>query len=182
MCQDICDNYVPQLSWLFTNKFSTTRYMKVKRMGITEILRRIWLLANQIKSSESFSKQPTQLIVNLNSSLRHTIVTNVTFFHYCDTWWNSYKKWLLANKAEAKRREKRPSKTAPAKIQGQFSLFQYCKRPLRWGQSTLALLWARGLYGHDAWQGFSTAKTAGMFQFYNSIILEKCPTHFLFCF
>ena len=80
-------------------------------------------------------------------------------------WWNCYKKWLLANKAEAKRREKRPSKTAPAKIQGQFSLFQYCKRPLRWGQSTLALLWARGLYGHDAWQGFSTAKTAGMFQF-----------------
>ena len=50
--------------------------MKVKRMGITEILRRIWLFsANKIKSSESFSKQPTQLIVELNSSLRHIIVT-----------------------------------------------------------------------------------------------------------
>ena len=45
-------------------------------MGITEILRRIWLFsANKIKSSESFSKQSTQLIVKLNSSLRHIIVT-----------------------------------------------------------------------------------------------------------
>ena len=50
--------------------------MKVKRMGITEILRRIWLFsANKIKSSELFSKQPTQLIVELNLSLRHIIVT-----------------------------------------------------------------------------------------------------------
>jgi hypothetical protein len=50
--------------------------MKVKRMGIKEILRRIWLFsANNIKSSESFSKQPTQLIIELNSSLRHIIVT-----------------------------------------------------------------------------------------------------------
>ena len=53
--------------------------MKVKRMGITEILRRIWLFsANKIKSSESFSKQPTQLIVELNSSLQHVIVTKYT--------------------------------------------------------------------------------------------------------
>ena len=38
--------------------------MKVKRMGIREILRRIWLFtANKIKKiSESFSEQPTQLI------------------------------------------------------------------------------------------------------------------------
>ena len=50
--------------------------MKVKRMGITEILRRIWLFSeNKVKSSESFSKQPTQLIIQLNSSLRHIIVT-----------------------------------------------------------------------------------------------------------
>ena len=50
--------------------------MKVKRMGITEILRRIWLFsANKIKSSVSFSNQPTQLIVELNSSLQHIIVT-----------------------------------------------------------------------------------------------------------
>ena len=48
--------------------------MKVKRMGITEILRKIWLFsANKLKSSESFSKQPTQLIVELNTSLRQII-------------------------------------------------------------------------------------------------------------
>ena len=57
-----------KLNWLFTNRFSVTRYMKGKRMGITEILRRIWLFsANKTKSSESFSKQPThsrtQLII-----------------------------------------------------------------------------------------------------------------------
>ena len=40
--------------------------MKIKRMGITEILRRIWLFsAKKIKSSESFSKQPAQLINNI---------------------------------------------------------------------------------------------------------------------
>jgi hypothetical protein len=37
--------------------------MKVKRKGTTEILRRIWLFsAKKMKSSESGSKQPTQLI------------------------------------------------------------------------------------------------------------------------
>ena len=61
----MCPN--DELSWLFTNKFSAARYMQVKRMGITEILRRIWLFsANTTKSSESFSKQPTQFIVKLN--------------------------------------------------------------------------------------------------------------------
>ena len=66
------------MSWvgcLLTDS-SATRYMKVRRMGITEILRRIGLFsANKIKISESVSKQPTQLIVELNSSLRHIIVT-----------------------------------------------------------------------------------------------------------
>ena len=53
--------------------------MKVKRMGITKILRRIWLFpANKTESSESFSKQPTQLIVKLHSSLWHIFVTNIT--------------------------------------------------------------------------------------------------------
>ena len=43
-------------------------------MGITEILRKIWpFSASKMKSSESFSKQPTQLIVELNSSLRQII-------------------------------------------------------------------------------------------------------------
>ena len=56
--------------------------MKVKRMGKTEIFRRIWLFsANKIKSSESFSKQPTELIVELNSSLRHIIVTHLVTYH-----------------------------------------------------------------------------------------------------
>ena len=74
MCRnDELDN---ELSWFFPNIFSATRYMKVKRMGITEILSRIWLFSvNKTKSSESFSKQPSQLIVDLNSSLRHIIVT-----------------------------------------------------------------------------------------------------------
>ena len=41
--------------------------MKVKRMGITEILRKIWLFSeNKIKGSEYSNKQPTQLIVELN--------------------------------------------------------------------------------------------------------------------
>merc|ERR1719400_600782 len=68
----ICRNDVVEL--LFTNRLSATRYMKVKRIGITEILRRIWLFsANKIKSSEAFSKQPTQFIIKLNSSLRQII-------------------------------------------------------------------------------------------------------------
>ena len=79
-----CDNYVPQwwvefddeLSWLITNRLSDTRYMKVNRMAIKEILGRIWLFsASKIKISESISKHPNQLIVELNSSLRHIIVT-----------------------------------------------------------------------------------------------------------
>ena len=60
---------------MFTNRFRATRYMKVKRMGITESLRRIWLFsANKIKSYKSGSKQPFQLIVEVNSSLGHIIV------------------------------------------------------------------------------------------------------------
>ena len=47
-----------------------------KENGNDKILRRIWLFcANKMKSSESGGKQPTQLIVELNSSLWHIIVT-----------------------------------------------------------------------------------------------------------
>ena len=54
-------------------------------MGITEILRKIWLFpANKIKSSECFSKQPTQLIVEFNSSLWHIIVTIVCSVQFLD--------------------------------------------------------------------------------------------------
>ena len=53
--------------------------MIIKRMGITEILRRLWLFsANKIKISESFSEQPTQFIIELNSSLRQKLDTIVT--------------------------------------------------------------------------------------------------------
>ena len=60
--------------------------MKVRRMGITEILRRIWLFsANKIKSTESISKLPTQLIVQLNSSLWHIIVTFISTLKFKTT-------------------------------------------------------------------------------------------------
>ena len=45
--------------------------MKVKTMGITEILGRIKLFSeNKIKGSESFSKQPTQLIIAADNWLK----------------------------------------------------------------------------------------------------------------
>ena len=51
--------------------------MKVKRMGITEVLNSIWLFsAKKIKSSESVSKPPIQLNIKVNSSLQHIIVTH----------------------------------------------------------------------------------------------------------
>ena len=45
--------------------------MKVKRMGITEILRRTWLFsANKIKSSKYVSKQPTTQLI-IAAEIRH---------------------------------------------------------------------------------------------------------------
>jgi hypothetical protein len=50
--------------------------MKVKGMGITEILRRMWLFsANKIKSSASFRKQPTQLIIAAHNCHRFLEMT-----------------------------------------------------------------------------------------------------------
>ena len=70
--------------------------MKVKRMGIKEILRRIWLFsANKIKSSESFSKQPTQLIVKLNSSLLRIIVTIVSMSYVQGQAFHKFVNWLI---------------------------------------------------------------------------------------
>ena len=64
--------------------------MKVKRWGITEILRSIWLsFANKIKSSKYFSKQPTQLILILNSSLQHIIVTKMIRY-LCIMYFSTY--------------------------------------------------------------------------------------------
>ena len=87
------DNYLPywwvefddELTWLFNNRFRATRYMKVKRVQITEILRRIWLFsANRIKV--------LNLAVNnqLNSSSNST--------HDCSTklpkrWWHRLSVW-----------------------------------------------------------------------------------------
>ena len=52
--------------------------MEVKTIGKTEILRRIWLFsAKKMKSTESVSKQPTQLIVELKSTLRQKLGTLV---------------------------------------------------------------------------------------------------------
>ena len=51
--------------------------MKVKRMGIADILRRIWLFSeNKIKTSGSVGKQSTQLKVEFNLSLRQKLDTN----------------------------------------------------------------------------------------------------------
>ena len=45
--------------------------MKVKRMEITEILRRTWLFsANKIKSSKYISKQPTTQLI-IAAEIRH---------------------------------------------------------------------------------------------------------------
>ena len=75
----MCCNYELSLTMSWVGCLLTDLVLPVKRMGITEILRRIWLFsANKTKSFESFSKQPTQLIVKLNSSLRHIIVTMVS--------------------------------------------------------------------------------------------------------
>ena len=53
--------------------------MKVNRMGITEIFRRIWLyVTNKIKSYKSVSKQPTELVSELNSSLQQKLGTQVS--------------------------------------------------------------------------------------------------------
>ena len=77
----ICHN--DELSWLFTNRVSAIKHMKVKRMGITEILRRIWLFSLiKIKSSESFNKQPTQLIIEFNSSLRQIIDSQALLVYF----------------------------------------------------------------------------------------------------
>ena len=65
--------------WVDGILLSATRYMKVKRMGITEILRKIWLFsANKIKSSESVTKQPTQLIIV--AEIRHITVYSYSLF------------------------------------------------------------------------------------------------------
>ena len=65
-------------------------------MGITEILRRIWLFsANKIKICESVSKQPTQFIVELNSSLRH-IIDSHKGRNYCKHCYNESRLFFVA--------------------------------------------------------------------------------------
>jgi hypothetical protein len=74
-----------ELSWLFTKDSRLPDFMKVRRMGITEILRRIWLFsANKIKSSDSGSKQSTQLIIVANNCHTYYIilVRDMNIFEY----------------------------------------------------------------------------------------------------
>ena len=64
----------------FNTELDFSNYSIVVSLGITKILRSICLFSeNKIKSAESISKQPTQLNVQLNSSLRHIIVTLIWF-------------------------------------------------------------------------------------------------------
>ena len=52
--------------------------MKIKRVGIKEFLRRIWLIsADKTKTSESVCKQSSHLKLELNSLLRQIIPTVV---------------------------------------------------------------------------------------------------------
>ena len=56
------------------------RYMKVKRTGVAEILRKIWLFsAKKIETSESVRKQSAQLKLELNSSLQQKLGTHDIF-------------------------------------------------------------------------------------------------------
>ena len=77
------DELSSSLTWLeivYSSVFwwSATRYMKVKRMKIKEILRRIWLLsANNIKPSESMCKQSIQVKLELNSALWQIIAAKI---------------------------------------------------------------------------------------------------------
>ena len=61
-----------ELSWLFNNRFRATRYMNVKRMGISEILRRIWL----------FSVNKAEISITTNSPHRRTQLNIAA--HNCD--------------------------------------------------------------------------------------------------
>ena len=63
--------------------------MIVQKMGITEILRRIWLFsANNIKISESFSKQPTQLIIAAHDCHIDYLFYNIEFLSLASRWLN----------------------------------------------------------------------------------------------
>ena len=87
-----CDNYVrndelsPTMSWvgcLLTDLVLSDKYMKVKIMEIKEILRRIGLFSeNKTKSSESFCKQPTQLIIVAHNCQTSKRISSVFFFSF----------------------------------------------------------------------------------------------------
>ena len=63
------DELSSSLSWLKIVHNSVFWYMKIKRMGIKEILRRTWLTSeNKIKPPKSFSKQSSQVNSYSNST------------------------------------------------------------------------------------------------------------------
>ena len=64
--------------WLDLKLFTTHFSDKPKRMGIEEILRRIWLISeNKLKHFESIWKQASQVKLNLKSSLWQIIVMTI---------------------------------------------------------------------------------------------------------
>ena len=81
------DELSSTMSWvgcLLTDSGLPDTYMKVKRMGITEMLKRIWLFStNKIKSSEYISKQSSQVKLELNSSLwKITVAQNMKKYFF----------------------------------------------------------------------------------------------------
>ena len=57
---------------------------------MTEILRRIWLFyGNKLKSSVSFSKQPTQLIIAAHNCDTELYQVQITLSTFLDTSWIS---------------------------------------------------------------------------------------------
>ena len=81
--QVICDNYVPlwwvefgnNLSWLFTEDAEIFSSYLQKKPNLSQTFCYFHSHNFHVSGSpDSVSRQPTQLIVELNSSLRHTIV------------------------------------------------------------------------------------------------------------
>jgi len=67
------------MRWLktqFSDKILLDKYMKVKRMGTKDILRRVWLIsANKMKPSKSICKQSSQTrtqLIKVTNNCRST--------------------------------------------------------------------------------------------------------------
>ena len=81
LCATMMGCVEDELSWLFT-KNSFLSYLQKIAESFSKFLLFPFLNFHVSGSPESNSKQPTQLIVELNSSFRHIIVTQVTFLTF----------------------------------------------------------------------------------------------------